>query len=99
RHSNFTFTHVNVANSSYNPDGAVPAERFSFPYPPSSFDFAFLTSVFTHMMTPAVERYLQATARMLPAAARCLLTFFLLDAESPAGWEAMRSARSSWPGC
>ena len=29
RHSNFTFTHVNVANSSYNPAGAVPAAASS----------------------------------------------------------------------
>jgi SAM-dependent methyltransferase len=82
RHSNFTFTHVNVANSSYNPAGAVPAARFSFPYPSSSFDFVFLTSVFTHMMGAAVERYLHEIARVLAPGGRCLLTFFLLDDEA-----------------
>ncbi len=79
---NFIFKHVNVANGSYNPDGGVPAERFSFPYPASSFDFVFLTSVFTHMLPAGVERYMEEIARVLAPGGRCLVTFFLLNDES-----------------
>jgi SAM-dependent methyltransferase len=81
-HPNFTFTHANVSNSSYNPSGTAPAERFTFPYPPASFDFVFLTSVFTHMLASAVERYMHEIARVLAPGGRCLLTFFLLNEES-----------------
>lgn len=81
-HHNFRFTYVNVANGSYNPDGGVPAERFCFPYPDASFDFVYLTSVFTHMMPAATERYVDEIARVLAPGGRCLLTFFLLNDES-----------------
>jgi SAM-dependent methyltransferase len=79
---NFHFRYVNVANGSYNPVGAVPAESFTFPYPDASFDFAYLTSVFTHMLPDAVERYTRELARVLAPGGRCLLTFFLLNEES-----------------
>ena len=82
RYPNFHFKHVNVANSSYNPDGGVGAEGFSFPYPSSSFDFVFLTSVFTHMLPAGIERYMQEIARVLAPGGRCLATFFLLNDDS-----------------
>jgi SAM-dependent methyltransferase len=79
---NFHFTRVNVANGSYNPNGASSADRFSFPYPSASFDFVFLTSVFTHMMPAEIERYMEEIARVLVPGGRCLATFFLLNDES-----------------
>jgi SAM-dependent methyltransferase len=79
---NFTFRHVNVTNSSYNPDGGNAPEDFVFPYDDATFDFVFLTSVFTHMMPAAIERYMNEIARVLSPGGRCLVTFFLLNAES-----------------
>lgn len=91
-HPNFHFRYVNVANSSYNPVGAVPAEQFTFPYADASFDFVFLTSVFTHMMPAAVERYVDEIVRVLAPGGRCLLTFFLLE---PGSRELLAEGRSS----
>ena len=79
---NFHFEYVNLANGSYNPSGGSRAEAFSFPYAAESFDFVFLTSVFTHMMPAEVERYMQEIARVLAPGGRCLMTFFLLNEQS-----------------
>jgi len=79
---NFNFRHVNVANGNYNPAGAVPAEQFSFPYDDASFDFLYATSVFTHMLPAAVERYVSEISRVLAPGGRSLTTFFLLNDES-----------------
>jgi SAM-dependent methyltransferase len=82
RFSNFRFHHADVWNSAYNPKGKVLARNDTFPFPNALHDFVFLTSVFTHMLPPDVERYLAEIARVLKPGARGLLTFFLLDDES-----------------
>ena len=93
-HPNFRFTYVNVENGSYNPSGGVAAEQYSFPYPDASFDFVYLTSVFTHMMPASVERYIGEIARVLVPGGRCLATFFLLNAESRSLVEQGRSTQA-----
>src|SRR6266480_5689571 len=50
RAPNFTFRHVDIRNQTYNPAGTIDPLRFRFPYDDSSFDFVFLTSIFTHML-------------------------------------------------
>jgi SAM-dependent methyltransferase len=50
RFNNFHFQHSDVYNSHYNPTGKVRAQNFRFPFNEESFDFVFLTSVFTHML-------------------------------------------------
>jgi SAM-dependent methyltransferase len=94
KYPNFHFKHVNVANGSYNPVGGSSAESFSFPYPTESFDFVFLTSVFTHMMPAEIEHYTQEIARVLAPGGRCLATFFLLNDESR---ELIAQGRSTQP--
>lgn len=94
RHPNFHFTYVDVANGSYNPDGSSSAQALAFPYPDASFDFVFLTSVFTHMMPSEVERYLEEIARVLAPGGRCLVTFFLLNESSRELIEQGRSTQS-----
>lgn len=94
RHPNFRFRHVEVANGSYNPAGAQSAETFTFPYEAASFDFVFLTSVFTHMVPAEVRRYIEEIERVLAPGGRCLSTFFLLNDESRALIEAGRSTQS-----
>jgi SAM-dependent methyltransferase len=83
-HPNFHFQRANIYNKFYNPWGTVQAQAFTFPYPDASFDFAFASSVFTHMPLPAVAHYLKEIARVLAPGARALLTLFLWNPESQA---------------
>lgn len=79
---NFHFQHADVYNSLYNPFGKIPSALYTFPYPSSTFDFVFLTSVFTHMLPSDVQHYLSEIQRVLKPGGRCLLTCFLLNDES-----------------
>jgi SAM-dependent methyltransferase len=78
RHPNFRFHHVKVANSEYRARG-VPASEFRFPFADRSFDFAFATSLFTHLTADEMRQYLAETARVLVPGGRLLTTFFLLN--------------------
>lgn len=77
--ANFRFRHVDIANAMYNPGGRVKASDFVFPFGSGEFDFAFLTSVFTHMLPSDVENYLRELRRVLKAGGRALATFFVMD--------------------
>ncbi|WP_165245795.1 class I SAM-dependent methyltransferase [Paludisphaera soli] len=79
---NFHFQKADVYNKHYNPQGAFKAEEFRFPYEDESFDFIFLTSVFTHMFGKDVRHYLDEFRRVLRPGGRCLTTCFLLNDES-----------------
>jgi len=82
KYPNFHFQLADVFNKKYNPNGKYPASEYHFPYENESFDFSFLTSVFTHMLPQDMEHYLYETARALKRNGRCLITFFLLNRES-----------------
>lgn len=82
RHPNFHFTLADIYNSQYNPGGRLHASDYRFPYGDARFDFAFLTSVFTHMTFAGTANYLRELARVLAPGGRCLATFFLLNQES-----------------
>jgi SAM-dependent methyltransferase len=73
---------VDLYNKTYHPRGKVPPKDFRFPYPDASFDFAFLTSVFTHMLPDDVAHYAREIARTLRPGGTALATFFLLNNES-----------------
>jgi SAM-dependent methyltransferase len=73
------FAHLDVRNTRYNPDGALPAEEVSFAVADASVDVAVLTSVFTHMYPAEIRRYMHELARVLAPGARALTTFFALD--------------------
>ena len=77
----FTFRKVDVYNRWYNPHGMIQPEAFSFPCEDSSFDFVFLTSVFTHMFEREIRNYLREIRRVLKTSGRCLATCFLLNDE------------------
>lgn len=78
RFPNFRFAHADIHNSAYNPGGKIAPEQFRFPYPDDSYDFAFATSVFTHLVQPSMENYLREVERTLKPGGRALLTFFVL---------------------
>jgi hypothetical protein len=71
---NFRFQKVDVYNQWYNPSGTIQPHDFKFPYADASFDLVFLTSVFTHMRSAEVQRYLDEIYRVLKPGGRCLCT-------------------------
>jgi ubiquinone/menaquinone biosynthesis C-methylase UbiE len=73
------FQLVNIKNDHYNPTGTISADKFQFPYSDSTFDFVFLTSVFTHLLPTDLSNYLREVARVLKPGGRCLITYFLLN--------------------
>lgn len=92
RFPNFSFVHADIHNKHYNPKGKLSPHSFRFPYEDASFDFVFLKSVFTHLLSGSVRHYLQEVRRVLKPAGRCLATAFLLNSEST---ELIRDGRSS----
>jgi len=78
RRDGFAFHHADIANPEYNPRGAITGAAFDFPCAAASIDFAFATSVFTHMPDTDVTRYLHETARALRPGGRGVATFFVL---------------------
>jgi SAM-dependent methyltransferase len=82
RHPRFRFVQADVLSPMYNPKGRFAPSEYRFPYEDASFDFAFLTSVVTHMLPDGTDRYLSEVARVLRPGARSLITWFLLDAEA-----------------
>lgn len=76
---NFHFEHVDIYNKMYNPNGTIQSSEFKFPYDNEKFDFAFLTSVFTHMFRKDIEQYMKEISRVLKKGGRCLVTFFLIN--------------------
>jgi SAM-dependent methyltransferase len=91
RWPSFEFAWAPVHNGKYNPFGNVPGAEFRFPYADAEFDFAFATSLYTHLLPDEVGHYLAETARVLKPGATCLLTFFLLTPEAEAEIAAGRS--------
>lgn len=92
RWPNFEFAWAPIYNAKYNPFGDVAAAEFRFPYEDSCFDFAFATSLFTHLVRDEARHYLAETARVLKPGGTCLLTFFLITPESEREVAAGRAA-------
>jgi len=82
RYPNFHFHFADIYNKAYNPSGKYKSSEYRIPFESLSFDFVFLTSVFTHMLPHDVENYLSEVARVLKSNGRCLITYFLLNQDS-----------------
>lgn len=82
RYPNFQFHIADIYNKRYNPKGKYQSAEYKFPYQDESFDFIFLTSVFTHMLARDMENYLSEISRVLKKNGTCFITFFLLNEES-----------------
>ncbi len=76
---NFTFIHADLYNKRYNPQATIPARQYRFPFPNASFDFIYLTSVFTHLLSEDMEHYLSEIIRLLNINGKVLITCFLLN--------------------
>jgi SAM-dependent methyltransferase len=94
RYPRFRFHHADIFNQAYNPNGAVTASAYRFPFPDRSFDFVLLGSVFTHMLPHDVEHYVQEIGRMLTPTGVCVASYFLLNDQSREGVMAGRSFMS-----
>lgn len=77
----FSFEHMDVYNSRYNPGAATLARDYQFPFEDGSFDFVMLTSVFTHVLPDDTFHYLDEIARLLAPGGRCFATFFIADSD------------------
>lgn len=82
RFPRFRFRHLDVRNDRYNPRGRILPTDLRFPYADATFDFVFLTSVFTHMLPDDVDRYVREVSRVLAPGGRCLSTWFLWNDEA-----------------
>jgi SAM-dependent methyltransferase len=77
RARNFEFRHADIFSKYYNPRGIVLARNYRFPFKDESFDFVFLSSVFTHMLPEDTEWYLQEMSRVLAPEGMCVSSFWL----------------------
>jgi len=82
RYPSFQFYYSDIFNKEYNPKGKIRAKDYRFPFADATYNFIFLTSVFTHMLPEDVENYVAEIARVLKVDGRCFATFFLLNEES-----------------
>jgi SAM-dependent methyltransferase len=94
RYPNFRFTHADLSNTLYRRDAGSDAAGYTFPYPDSSFDTAFATSVFTHLVPASARRYASEIARVLRPGGLALLTFFITDVEY---WHQRRAGQAPIP--
>lgn len=82
RNPHFHFHHADIHSELYNRRGKQRADQYQIPFHNETFDFVFLTSVFTHMLPDAIENYLAEIRRVMKPQGRCLATFFLITPES-----------------
>ena len=88
----FGFQLAGVSNRTYNPAGMTRASDYRFPYREDSFDVVVSASVFTHMLSADVERYLAEIARVLRPGGRCFTSFYLMNETSRHNISAGKSA-------
>jgi SAM-dependent methyltransferase len=79
KHPNFGFQVADLYNGLYNRTGRYKTVEYRFPYEDASFDFVFLTSVYTHLMPADLEHYVSEVSRVLRPDGRVLATYFLLN--------------------
>jgi SAM-dependent methyltransferase len=75
----FSFYLADIYNKAYNHRGKLTASEYKFPFEDERIDFAFATSVFTHMMPKDLRHYLFELERSLKPGGRAMLTFFIID--------------------
>lgn len=94
RYPNFNFRCIPLKNDLYYLGTDQRAAQMVFPYQDNTFDFVFLSSVFTHMMPEDVENYIGQIHRVLKPGKKCFATFFVLDQQSE---NAMNNGAKQFP--
>ncbi len=97
--ASFRFTHVDLANDTYNPNGQATAASFRFPSDDATFDLVIATSVFTHLLPDEMGNYLGEIGRVLAPGGRLFSTWFVVDApgSGPATVPARKPSRRRPP--
>ena len=90
-HPHYSFRHLDLQNEYYNPNGHEQEDRF--PVDKVDFDFAYLGSVFTHMLLRPVEDYLRQANEHLKVGGTLFATFFLMNQEADRAIRLRRAAR------
>jgi SAM-dependent methyltransferase len=85
KHPQFRFQLADLRNTAYNPHGRTPASEYKFPYPDATFHFAFLGSVATHQPLHEIAHYLKELSRVLKPGGKCIISYYLLHADSLKG--------------
>src|SRR3546814_18848680 len=85
RYPHASFVHQNVVKRVYNPRGDLIADVGVLPVEPESCDFAYCWSVFTHLVEPDFQTYLDEFARILRR-----------SEERNVGKEGVSTCRSRW---
>lgn len=78
----FAFVHADMHSDRYNPAGSQPASAFVFPYPDASFDYVWLGSVFTHLLTADKDQFSREIARVLKPGGVSIVSWYLIDDEA-----------------
>lgn len=94
RHPRFEFHHADLVSKAYNPRGRLSPAAYRFPFDDHTFDFVFLSSVFTHMLPEDVEHYVREISRLLAPGGTCVESYFLLNEHTRRGVEEGRSFMS-----
>ncbi len=79
RYSHFHFHHADLENPYSNPKGSGNTEEYELPFEENTFDFVFLTSVFSHLKPNEINSYLYEINRVLKPNGCCFITYYLLD--------------------
>jgi SAM-dependent methyltransferase len=79
--SRFKFSHIDIRNTRYNPNGVLDAAEVKLQKYSAKCDLIVLTSVFTHMYEAEIENYITCFADMLNPGGQVVCTFYLLNAE------------------
>jgi len=82
KYSNFRFTLADVTNKRYNVNAKNKSTEYQFPYSNKTFNFVFLSSVFTHMLPEDLKNYFSEISRVMKTGGKSLITFFLINDES-----------------
>lgn len=77
--SNIRFSHIDLRNTYYNPNGTIEPATFTFPATDNSYDFVFAWSIFTHLMPDVASQYLREIQRVLKPGKRAIFTCLILD--------------------
>ncbi len=93
KRSNFTFHHADLFNEFYHLSGTVDPSEYVFPFKDESFEFIFLTSIFTHLLPKELEHYLKEINRMLMPDGHSFASYFLLSADARRNIQAKSSSR------
>jgi SAM-dependent methyltransferase len=92
RYDSFRFHHLDLAHPIYNPTGSARTGDVHLPFNDGAFDFAFMTSVLTHLEADDIRAYARELKRVLAPDGRLFVTAFMLNGPAREGLAARRGA-------